>query len=369
MTRRTTRRDFLRGRSAADAPSDSADRRDPVPATASPDTYLLRVTRDAMACQFEAVFNAGQYPDAADVAVEAMKRIGDLEEQLSFFRIESEISRLNLLAARGPVEVEPGLFDLLRAAQELSRETDGAWDLTAAPLWEVWGFARRAGRIPDESEIAEARQRVGYQYVELDPAGRTVRFTRPGVKLNLGSIGKGYALDKAAELLLGAGIADFLFHGGNSSVLARGSRMEAGRTAGGWTVGVRHPLDPARRWAEVQLRDRALGTSGGTFQFFRHQGKRYVHILDPRTGRPADGVLSVTVIAPSAALADALSTAFFVLGPEKARELCERRPEVAAVITTPRKGTGFAIHWWGMADRGWRWIEPGEPEDSRGPPG
>src|SRR5262249_4156409 len=144
-----------------------------------------------------------------------------------------------------------------------------------------------------------------------------VRLDRAGVEINLGSIGKGYALDRMAELLVAEGIENFLIHGGNSSVLGRGVGQESGvrsqeleeteRETRGWWVGLRHPLVPERRIGEICLRDRALGTSGSGTQFFVHEGKRYGHILDPRTGRPAEGTLSTTVAAPTGAEADALA--------------------------------------------------------------
>ncbi len=338
----SSRREFLQGRSAlrtlAEALASSAPalpgagQAGGVPA----ETYLVRVSRRAMACQFEVLFNAGQYEDVSTKGVEALQRIAELEEQLSFFRPESELSRINRRAVEEPVEVEPGLFALIELALRLAEETDGALDITAAPLWEAWGFARRAGRVPSPEALAEARRAVGSHLVELDPTRRTVRFRRPGVKLNLGAMGKGYALDRAAEVLAVSGIGHFLFHAGQSSVLARGHRGIGGEPSGtggpGWTVGVRHPLWPQRRWAELRLRDRALGTSAPTFQSFRHQGRRYHHILDPRTGQPAQGVLAVTVVAPSATLADALSTAFFVMGPEAASAYCQSHPGIAALM-------------------------------------
>ena len=306
---------------------------------------LLHISRFAMACQFEVLFNAGQYPNATQAAIEALDLVSTLEDELSFFRPVSQLSRLNLVAADGPVEVDARLFDLLEFALELYRETAGAFDITSAPLWETWGFARREGSIPSAESLAEAMRLVGSGYLRLDARRRTVHLTKPGVRLNLGSIGKGYALDRAAESLISAEVGDFLFHGGQSSVLARGSREEGdaaatGRSAPGWTAGIRDPLRPKRRLAEIRLRDRALGTSGSTMQYFRSRGRRYAHILDPRTGQPAEGVLSVTVVAPTAALADGLSTAMFVMGPEIARDYCARRPELAALFVCPARASG-----------------------------
>jgi thiamine biosynthesis lipoprotein len=242
---------------------------------------------------------------------------------------------------------------LLELALRLSRETEGAYDITASPLWRAWGFSRREGKIPTAEELEQARQCVGGHLVELDAERKTVRFLKPGVELNLGSIGKGYALDRAAEALADRGIHDFLFHGGQSSVLARGSCLD-GRAASatapsGWAVGIRDPLRRTVRLAEVRLRNAALGTSGTENQFFRHAGRRYGHILDPRSGWPADSLLSATVIASSAALADALSTAFFVMGPEPALDYCRTHPEIAAILLCPiRGGAGFELRMAGL---------------------
>ena len=333
MARRSTRREFLRGKASPEGPAGARG-------SSLPGSYLLHVSRPAMACRFELLFNAGQYPNDSAAALEALDLVQALEERISYFRSTSQLSRINALAAETAVEVEPALFALLRLCLELHAQTAGAFDVAAAPLWEVWGFSRRAGRIPSNEEIAEALDRTGSHLIELDPGRQTVRFKRAGVRINLGSIGKGYALDRAGEVLAAAGVGDFLFHGGQSSVLARGSRLEPARgqpplAPPGWSVGVRHPLWPRRRVADIRLRDRALGTSASTMQFFRHRGRRYAHILDPHSGRPADGVLSATVVAPSAAVADALSTAFFVMGPEQALAFCRARPEIAAVLICP----------------------------------
>jgi FAD:protein FMN transferase len=337
MKGKPTRRDFLLGRADVPPPPragegmaagpDGPARSEDSPAA---DPHLIHVSRRAMACDFEVTFVAGQYPDGAEIALAALDLVDQLEEQMSVFRPASEITRINRLAAEGPVAVEPLLWDVLQRALQIGRETGGAYDITSGPLWEAWGFARRKGAIPSPEQLADARQRVGGHLVELDSQRHTVRFLRPGVQLNLGSIGKGHALDRSTQIFLEGGMRDFLMHGGNSSVLARGARVSQP-----WTVGIRDPLHPDRRVAEVRLRDQALGTSGAQFQSFHHRGRRYGHILDPRTGWPAESVLSATVIAPSAALADALSTAFYVMGPDAALDYCRTHPEIAAVFLCP----------------------------------
>jgi FAD:protein FMN transferase len=331
---------------------------------------LVRVSRRAMACEFEVCFPAGKCENGTELAIQSLDLVETLEEQLSFFRPTSEVSRVNCLAAETAVEVTPPLWDLLCLALRLYEETQGAYDITSVPLWEAWGFARRAGKVPSEPELAEARSRVGAHLVELDPAQRTIRFRKPGVRISLASIGKGYALDACAERLLALGMSDFLLHGGQSSVLARGSPdvsvdtrsagvspavSGAGATPSlpaGWEVGLRDPRQTSHRLAIVRLRNRALGTSSGQFQSFRHRGRQFGHLLDPRSGWPAEGVLSTMVVAPSAAMADALSTAFYVMGPQPSLAYCAARPEIGTVMLCPsNRGQGLKLHRAGLNDR------------------
>ncbi|MCS7304066.1 MAG: FAD:protein FMN transferase [Thermoguttaceae bacterium] len=337
MTRKQTRREFLMGRLAGLSPYGGAVPGELARSEAYWPACLVHVSRRAMACQFQVFLNAGQYPHGVQAAVEALDLLEVLEQQMSFFRPDSLLQRINQEAALGPVEVEPGLFGLLQLADQIYQLTEGAFDLTATAFWEVWGFAQRQPRLPTEAELAEARQRVGWHYVHLNPADRTIRFTRPGIRLNLGSIGKGYALDCCAERLLQAGIVDFIIHGGQSSLLAHGKRLDSPSL--GWPVGLRHPIRPNCRLGQLVLKDQALATSGSAVQFFYSGGRRYGHIIDPRTGQPGgEGILSVTVLAPSAAEADALATAMFLLGPEKSMQICQRRPDLAAlfVLRSPK---------------------------------
>ncbi|MDR1493815.1 MAG: FAD:protein FMN transferase [Planctomycetaceae bacterium] len=326
---------------------------------------MLRFSRNAMASDFEITFNRGQYPQATAAALDALDEIERYETLLSAFKKESEISSLNRNAAREPV---PVMFDevwrLLWQCREFSRETHGAIDVTASPLWRLWGFAKREGKVPLQLEIDAALQNVGHSLLQLDPKEKTIHFLREGMEINLGCIGKGAALDSAAQKISEQGVEHVLLHGGRSSVLARGGRMAETWTCDanemrfsasntnfvlselsdatfaapsrdrsvGWTIGVPHPLRPGRRFAEIRLTNESLGTSGSQHQFFICQGKRYGHIIDPRTGYPATGALTTIVIAPTAAIADALSTAFFVLRPEEIAEYCRKRSDVAALL-------------------------------------
>jgi FAD:protein FMN transferase len=305
------------------------------------DELLIRVSRRAMASEFEVCFPAGTCGGGTDFALESLDLVESLEDRLSYFRPKSEISAINRLAADEPVEAARDLFDLLLLAMRLREETSGAYDITSAPLWDVWGFARRKGQIPTEAQLAEARSNVGGHLIELDPDQQTIRFLKPGVKINLGSIGKGYALDVCADRLLSLGMKEFLIHGGQSSVLARGT----------WEIGVPNPLQPLQRLGILRLGNRALGTSGGQFQSFRQQGRRYGHIVDPRSGWPAEGVISTTVLAPTAAMADALSTAFYVLGPAPSVAYCQAHSEIGLLMLCPSQSGGvLEIHRAGLGE-------------------
>jgi thiamine biosynthesis lipoprotein len=210
----------------------------------------------------------------------------------------------------------------------LYRATDGAFDITSGPLTRCWGFLRREGRIPEPDELEAARSRVGMHNIFLDRGKMTVRFARPGIEINLGSIGKGYALDRVNSLMRGRGVRSALISGGSSSLIAIGNNG----SGDDWAVGIRHPVLKNSRIAKLALSDRAMATSGSAEQCFEKDGKRYGHIIDPRSGVPATGILSVTVIAPSAARADALATAFFIEGRKLAEHYCSAHPEILVLM-------------------------------------
>lgn len=334
-----TRRQFLTGQAlrgeierAGTALADHIARADALPVPRAGDT--IRLGKPAMACDFDVILNpeAGSLLSAASAALDLVDR---LEDQMTVYRPHSELSRINAHAAEEPMPVEPQLFDLLRRAERISAETDAGFDPTSGPLVALWRRCKQEGRIPADAEIAAARELVGFRHVQFDAGRLTVRYARPGVEMNLGSIGKGYALDRAGDVLHDAGATEWMLHGGHSSILARGGH--AGWD--GWPVGIRNPLFPERRLATLLLKNRGLSTSGSGVQFFRVGGKRYGHILDPRTGWPVEETLSVTVLAPNAAEADALSTAFFVIGVEKTRAYCHNRRDVSAlIIPAPARG-------------------------------
>ena len=332
------RRDFLRGRSAAAAAAEISDAaiEKRLGESASPESNraegrALVLSRRAMACEFEIRLNISREENDVAAGMAALDLIERLEDQLTVYRDRSEMIEINRRAADEAVAVEARLFELLELCEKIYAETGGAFDPTSAPLSRVWGFNRREGRMPSSDELEEALRRVGWGRVTLDAARRSVRFGDGGVELNVNSIGKGYALDRAGELLGGRGVGSWLLHGGRSTMLARGDN--ASRDERGWVVGIRDPKRPRRRLFEVRLLNEALSTSGAGTQFFEHRGQRYGHVIDPRTGWPAkEAILQATAIAPTGAEADALSTAFFVLGVEGTASFCECRKDIKAIL-------------------------------------
>jgi thiamine biosynthesis lipoprotein len=296
-------------------------------APATTDGYWLHLGRAAMACRFEITLPSEleHHLAAAHAALDAVDR---LEDQLSIFRDASELSIINREASHRSVPVEERLLALLAQCQDLHHATGGAFDITSTPLSRVWGFLRREGRLPSGDEIADARRHVGMDKVSIDREAGAVRLAAPGVALNLGGIGKGYALDRAAEDLATAGVPTALLTAGASSVRALGG----GADGQGYLVGLRDPGNHQQRLGTVRLANAALGVSGVGEQFFTVEGRRMGHIIDPRTGWPVEGRVYAAVIAPTAALADALATAFFVGGRALAERYVKEHPEVSALV-------------------------------------
>ena len=286
--------------------------------------HWVRIHRIAMACRFEVMLSSDDTGDMA-AARSALDEADEIESALSVHRDASAVSDLNRRGADEDVAVDAGLFNLLARSAELHARTEGAFDVTSTPLSRCWGSLKRDGRLPTDAEIAGARAIVGMGHVRLDAARRSVRFARAGVEVNLGAIARGYALDRMGELLRARGARRALLSAGHSSVLALGGK---GR---GWPVDLR-PRLASRRVGRLWIKNGAVGTSGAGERFVEVDGQRYGHVVDPRTGRPAEGVLGASVITGDAATADALSTAFLIGGPELARRYCDAFPDVLAVL-------------------------------------
>lgn len=290
---------------------------------------LVRASRRAMATRFEIAIPYG-HPNAIPAAQDALDLIDELEDQLTVFRDHSEVSQLNVRAAAESVSVSENLFELLEACAILTRETDGAFDIATGAMTKAWGFHQREGRVPSPRDRSAAMAATGMKHVVLDAATRSVRFRVKGLEFNLGAVGKGYALDRAADRLREKwGIASALLHGGGSSMVAIGTPPDDPR---GWTVRLRHPADDGRSLGTLRLADCALGVSAITYQHFLHNGRKLGHPLDPRRGWPAEGTATAAVVARTAAEADALSTAIYVLGEPGADRLTRLRPHLGALV-------------------------------------
>ena len=295
--------------------------------------FWLRVQHRAMACRFEITLS-GEDSIFLETARDALGEVDRVEARLTVFRDASDLVDLNRRAAREPVALDAELLSLLETCRLLSAATEGAFDPTSTPLSRCWGFLTRQGRLPAETEIEAARACVGMDRVVFDHSAHAVRFSRPGIELNLGGVGKGYALDRVSRILMNGGVKHALVSAGGSSL----------RAVGGRGAGFRVDLaSPARDTplARLRLRGASLGTSGAGIQFVEIEGRRYGHVIDPRTGWPARGMLSVSVIADDATIADALSTAFLVGGEALARRYCQTHPNVAVFLTpdTPQAVT------------------------------
>lgn len=313
-----------------------------------PEQVVTEVTRRAMATEF-GVALPGEDRVAIETAIDALEALERLESELSIYRPGSAISRINALAGIEPVRVSPEVIEVIARGLAIYHLTGGAFDITAGPLVECWGFTRRRGRKPTAAEIAAALELVGSDRITLDPQQRTVFLQQTGMAINLGGIGKGFALDQVAARLVAGGVTSFLIYGGRSSMIARGS---AGvDETDGWKIGIEHPLRPGLRLGELRLCDAALATSGSGKQFFHHHGQRLGHVLDPRLGHPSGDMLSITVITATATDADALATACFVEGlAASTRHLAPGRPSetdrpapawptaALAVVETKRQG-------------------------------
>jgi thiamine biosynthesis lipoprotein len=309
----------------------------------SPGRFLVH-TAPIMSTEIQVVL-----PDSGDAtgAAEAVFSLfRELEETMSEWKESSPLASVNREAGGAPVEVPAELFGVLSRGKEIGAMTGGAFDITWAALWGLWDFKAENPVVPDPQEIRRRTALVDYRRLELDPEARTARLARPGMLVGLGGIVKGYALDRGASLLLKRGYRDFMIVAGGQ-VWVQGERD--GRP---WRVGIRDPRGvPEDYFALLEVSDTSVSTSGDYESYFILDGVLYHHILDPRTGRPARGLRSATVVAPEGILADALSTAFMVLGRDRSLALADSLPGVEAVLVDSTGGVWTTP---GLGDR----IEP-----------
>jgi FAD:protein FMN transferase len=318
----------------------------------------VTVARAAMATRFEIVLHGSNAIALRAAAEAALNEIDRLEAQLSFYLHTSDLSQLNAHAATRPVQVDPALFELLQRAQLLHRVTHGAFDLTVAPLMRCWGFTHGPGHLPSPPDIEHARNVTGMHLIDLDPTNFTVRFKRPGVLLDPGAIGKGFAIESAAEILREAGAHNALIHGGTSTVCALGSPSDSNT----WQIALPQPhlasiqpsADPHPPLRTVSLRNQSLSVSAVWGKSFQMNGRTYGHVLDPRRLEPVSGALMAAVIAPSATDADALSTALLVLGPDGQDLLLHERPDIQTLVVNRSPSFSSAD----VTTRGAAWSAP-----------
>ena len=301
----------------------------------------VTVALDAMATRFEIVLYGGNPVSLRAAGEEALREIERFEARLSLFRPSSEIARVNARAARESVRVTPEVFALLDHARRLCDETGGVFDISIAPLMRCWGFHGSGGKVPSPEVIAAARQVVGMHLVELDARHRTVRFLREGVMLDLGAIGKGYAVAQAADVLREAGVTSALIHGGTSTAYAIGSPPDTNC----WKVAIERPSNLGRLasgmmagektlLAVVPLRDEALSVSAVWGKCFESDGEVYSHEIDPRTGRPTNAAVLAAVATSDATESDALSTALITVGPAGHDAIARLRPGMRTLVAS-----------------------------------
>jgi thiamine biosynthesis lipoprotein len=280
----------------------------------------VRLAVHAMATRFELVLPGDDAVRLRAAGEQALNSIERLDRLLSFYRSDSEITMLNRQGTERSVRLSREVFDLLHRCAELSRQTGGAFDVTVGPLMRVWRFVGGTGAVPPDAELEEARRRIGAQFLSFDTDQMTVRLLVSGVEVDLGAVGKGYAIDAAIQELRDNGIGSALLHGGTSSVHAIGG-PDGERS---WRVRWAGADDEAA--AVVQLRDTALSVSAAHGKAFVQDGRQYGHVIDPRTGMPVSAG-SACVTGPRSCLCDALSTALLVRGEEWLPQMRAQWPE------------------------------------------
>ena len=309
-----------------------------VTALSLPAENLVRyeASHESMGTVFTVVAYGRDRAFLAEVVEQVFEEVDRLDEQMSNYKPESELSAINREAASHPVVVEPGMFHLLEISVRRSAETDGAFDITVGPLMKSWGFFRGRGRLPAPAEISQVLTRVGYQHLKLDPTTRTIRFDKEGVEIDLGGIAKGYAVDRGVEILRSNGITSALVSSGMSSIYALGSPPGAH----GWTITVRDPYDEHKAGDVLHLQNYSVSISGSYEKFFKIAGKNYCHIMDPHTGWPVSGLLSTVVLAPTGTDTDGRSAGFFVMGVERSRKYLAAHPNLAVIFYLPGGAPG-----------------------------
>lgn len=290
--------------------------------------HAVNITKTAtvMGTELEVTVNVPD-PSIADKAFVAVAaEMSRLENMMSEWKDDSPVSAINHNAGKHPVEAPDELFKVISAAQQVSEITGGAFDISWAAMRGVWNFAPGHERVPTEDEVKNALKLIDYRKIELDPIKKTVFLKEAGMSIGLGGIAKGYAIDKAMEALYKMGIKNAIVKAGGDM------RVQGVSDDGPWQIGIKDPRKKENIIARLPLTNISLSTSGDYERFFIKDGVLYHHIIDVRTGYPARGCRSVTIIAPDTMTTDALSTSIFILGPVDGMKLVEKLKGVEAII-------------------------------------
>lgn len=268
-------------------------------------------TTDAMGATFSVVLYGSDQASMNEAIDAAFGEAHRLDELLSNYKPASEWSRVNREAATHPVEASPELFQFLSDCLDYSRESEGTFDITVGPLMRAWGFFGGTHHVPSTEQLREALQVIGFQHIQLDAQAHTVRFDRPGVEIDPGGVGKGYAVDRMVAILRARGFHNALVAASGSSIYGMGNPPEEPR---GWPVKIADPWDHRKDAAQVFLKDMSLSTSGSYEKSFRVNGHRYSHIMDPRHGVPAESAVQVTILASRAIDSEVWAKPYFIQG-------------------------------------------------------
>ena len=294
-------------------------------------------SRISMACTYSIVAYGDDAQKLKQAVSEAFDEVDRIDRLMSHYRQDSPLSQLNREAAQHPVKTDPELFAFIAECVRYSRASNGAFDITVGPLMKAWGFFRGEGRRPSDAELRAVRQKIGWQHLRLNAQAQTIHFDCAGVELDLGGIAKGYAVDRIVALLKQQGITQALISAGGSTIFALGAPPESDA----WAIELQDPLDARKIALTVRLRDQALSVSGSAEKFFELNGKRYSHIMHPRTGRPVMNVLSVAVLTKTGTAGDALDNVFYVQGVRETKAWLNRFANTEVIFFLPDKHN----HW------------------------
>ena len=314
--------------------------------------HRYEASRLSMACVYAIDMYGPDERALPRIATEALDEVDRIDRLMSHYKADSPLSHINRDAARQPVVVDQELFDFIAEAIRYSRESHGAFDITVGPLMKAWGFFNGEGRVPSPRVLAAARRSVGSDLVVLNERARSIRFLRDGVELDLGGIAKGYAVDQVIRLLRDRGVSSALVSAGGSTIYGLGAPPDGDA----WEVAVQDPIDSRRTALTLRVKNRALSVAGRSEKWFEADGVKYSHIMDPRTGRPVQGVLTVVVLAETGTAGDALDDALFVLGPKASQAYLDAHG-----------GKADAFFFLPDSPRGWRMVEARQTSSRRTP--